>query len=236
MHLLILEHEPDTPAALLADWADARGHSYELAAVPELVVWPEPEAYDAVISLGSDSSVHANPHDWIDGELELLCAAHGADVPVLGICFGGQALARALGARVGAAARAEVGWGPVETDAPELVMPGPWFSWHADEFATPEGGRVLAGTHARTTSFACERSLALQYHPEVDARLARAWINGGRAKLVAQGIDPDEVLAQIDRNGPDARDRAFEQFDRITAWWDGSSSLAATQPAQKETR
>ncbi len=223
MDLLILEHEPDTPVGLLGEWADARRHSYVVAPIPELTDWPEPDAHDAIVSLGSDSSVHADPRDWVEGELELLRAAHAARVPVLGICFGGQALARALGAHVGAARETKVGWGRIETDVPELVMPGPWFCWHADEFATPAVARLLAGSPRHTTAFACERSLALQYHPEVDAALARRWIEGGRMKLAAQGIDVDEVLAQIARHAAGARERAFEQFDRIAAWWNGCS-------------
>lgn len=222
--------------ALLGDWARARGHVYETARVAEMTAWPGPHAYDAVISLGSGSSVHAEPHPWLASELRLLRTAHEHDVPILGICFGGQALAKALGGRVGRAPQAEVRWGTVDTAAPDLIMPGPWFLWHEDEFTAPDDVRLLAGTRRHTMAFASGRSLGIQFHPEVDAQLARAWIDGGRAKLAEHGIDVAAVQAQIERHSDRARDRAFEQFDRIEAWWSASSSLAGTLPAHEETR
>ena len=53
-----------------------------------------------MVALGSDRSVHASPDPWIAAQLAFLRAAHDAGVPVLGICFGAQALAAALGGRV----------------------------------------------------------------------------------------------------------------------------------------
>ncbi len=219
MRILILEHEPDAPAALLSEWAQARGHEQTVAPVPQLIRWPTAHDYDAIVSLGSDTSVHADPRPWLSSELALLRAAHDADVPVLGICFGAQALARSLDAPVRRATVAEIRWRTIETTAPELVRPGPWFFWHEDEFELPEGGRLLAGTERQTTAFASRRSLGLQFHPEVDAAVVERWVDGGRAKLADQGIDADALRHQATEHGQAARERAFEQFDRIAAWW-----------------
>lgn len=236
MRILILEHEPEAPAALLGEWAHARGHEQSVAPVPKLEAWPDPREYEAIVTLGSDSSVHDRPQPWVAPELELLRDAHEKDVPILGICFGGQALSKALGGTVRLAPQPEVRWGGIDTDDPELVMPGPWFSWHADEFTTPPEARLLAGTPLQTTAFASNRSLALQYHPEVDGALASAWVGGGRAQLAEQGIDVAELREQIEARAPGARERAFEQFDRIAAWWSRSSSLERPQRAHKERR
>jgi GMP synthase-like glutamine amidotransferase len=227
MRILILEHEPDTPAALLGEWAQERGHDQVVASVAELARWPDASDYDAIVSLGSDRSVHADPPQWVAPELELLRSAYAQDIPVLGICFGGQALAMALRAPVALAAQAEARWGTIDTDAPELITPGPWFCWHVDEFATPADARLLSGSRRKTMAFAAGRSIALQYHPEVDAELARAWIDGGRAKLKRQGVRTDDLYRQVEKHGPGARTRAFDQFDRIAAWWKRSSRLAA---------
>jgi GMP synthase-like glutamine amidotransferase len=236
MRILILEHEPETPPALFAEWAHERRHELVVAKIGELDEWPEAADYDAIVSLGSDHSVHADPPDWVEPELQLLRAAHAQDVALLGICFGGQALGMALGAAVGAARVAEAGWRAIDTRDPGLILPGPWFLWHEDEFATPPGATVLSGTSKQTIAFALNRSLALQYHPEVDERLALEWIGGGRAKLDRQGIDSDELRRQVAVNAARARERAFEQFDRIEGWWQRSSSLDGPTESMKERR
>jgi hypothetical protein len=65
-------------------------------------------------------------------------------VPVLGICFGAQALAAALGGQAIRAERPEVGWTPIQTHRPDLIEPGPWFQWHSDRWVLPDGGRRQA--------------------------------------------------------------------------------------------
>jgi GMP synthase-like glutamine amidotransferase len=225
MRILILEHEPETPGGLVEAWASARGHELDLAAVPKLERWPAPGEHDAVVSLGSDSSVHASPDPWIARELDFLAAAHAERVPVLGICFGGQALAKALGGEVRRAPRAEVSWREISSDGAELITPGPWFRWHSDRFTLPPGARLLAGSESQPDAFTLIRSLGLQFHPEVDAALAQRWIAGGRAQLAEHGIDTGGLLEEVARQAPGARERAFELLDRIAQWWALSEAL-----------
>src|SRR3954464_12458675 len=101
MDLAIVEQQDDAPAGFLADWALARGHRVELLRAPELgTEWPDPARYGAIAALGAEHSVHASPDPWIGAEVAFLRAAHDAGVPLLGLCFGGQALAAALGGEV----------------------------------------------------------------------------------------------------------------------------------------
>jgi GMP synthase-like glutamine amidotransferase len=219
MQILVLEHEPETPPGLFDAWASARDYELDVAAVPQLERWPDPGEYDALVSLGSDSSVHASPYPWIPRELDFLAAAHAEQVPVLGICFGGQALAKALGGKVRRAPRADVGWRGISSDSSQLITPGPWFRWHSDRFTLPPGARLLAGSDAEPDAFTLKRSVGLQFHPEVDAALAEQWIAGGRAKLTEHGIDTRELHEEVARQAPGARERAFDLFDRIAEWW-----------------
>ena len=71
---------------------------------------PDPAAPDAIISLGSSHSAYAVEPGWIERHRLLLRAALAAETPVLGVCFGAQALALAGGGEVVPAARPEVGW------------------------------------------------------------------------------------------------------------------------------
>ncbi len=215
MRILVLEHEPDTPAGLLSEWSAARGHELELAPVRRLHQWPEPRAYGAVVSLGSEVSVHTSRHSWIERELEFLASAHAAEIPVLGICFGGQALARALGGEVGPAGRTQVGWFQSDTAAPELITAGPWFHWHSDRFLPPSGARLLATVGGEADAFAFARSIGVQFHPEASSAMLDLWI----AHAAERGIDTEGARAGLEEHGPRVRARSFDLFDRIATWW-----------------
>jgi GMP synthase (glutamine-hydrolysing) len=220
LRLAILEHEPESPAALLAEWAAARGHALDVLDVPSLDAWPEVGAHDVVVSLGSDCSVHASPDAWIAAEVAFLRRAHDAGVPLLGICFGGQALARALGGDVRRAPRVAAGWSELSSADPRLITPGPWLRWHADVFDVPPGGAELMAGEAGALSFAHGASIGLQFHPEADAALAEAWIDGARDRMVDDGVDEARLRREIAAAAPGARPRAFDLFDRIARRWE----------------
>jgi GMP synthase-like glutamine amidotransferase len=220
MRIAVLEHEPEAPAALYADWAVERGHELDVLHVPALARWPQPGEHDAVVSLGSDCSVHASTEPWIAAELSFLHRAHAHGVPLLGICFGGQALARALGGQV---TRSEAGihasWLEVATSDPELIPPGPWLRWHEDVFTVPPDAQELARGDVGPLAFALGASVGVQFHPEADAGIVDAWIAGDRERLLAQGIDEARLRREAARAAPGARRRAFDLFDRVERRW-----------------
>jgi GMP synthase-like glutamine amidotransferase len=187
MRIWILEHEPQSPAGYLLDWANERGHEPRVLKVPGMARWPEVDADDVVVSLGSDHSVHASRELWIAQEIQFVRAVHYASVPVLGICFGGQLLSAALGGRVRRADATCANWRCIDTVEPDLIPPGPWFRWHEDVFEVPPGGTLLAEDSSVPLAFQIGPSLGLQFHPEVGRELAEAWISGGREQMTAQG-------------------------------------------------
>lgn len=219
MRILILEHQTDAPACLLAEWARVRGHDVDLVVPQSLATWPEPGDADAIVSLGSEHSALDTERRWIREEIELLAAAHLAGVPALGICFGGQALSAALGGTVSRAPQAEVTWRSIDTQDPELITAGPWPFWHEDRFSLPPGARLLAGSETEVSAFVDGASVGVQFHPESDAAVVRGWIDGGRDKLRAYGVDEAQLQSEIELNAPRAREHAFDLFDRIDAMW-----------------
>jgi GMP synthase-like glutamine amidotransferase len=229
VRILVLEHQADAPACLLAEWADARGHEIDVVAPQSLDAWPDLEAADAIVALGSEHSVLDASQPWIRDEIDFLAAAHSASVPVLGICFGGQALSAALGGTVSRAPQAEVTWRAIDSQDPDLITVGPWPFWHEDRFDLPPGARLLSGSEAEVAAFADGASIGLQFHPESDAAVVRGWVDGGREKLRAYGVDEGELEREIDRQSAGARERAFELFDRIAAAW--SDVRVAGQPS-----
>src|SRR5947209_14377429 len=90
---------------------------------------PRAGAHDLVVSLGSAWSVYWRDHaKAVERESEYLRTCVEADVPVLGICFGGQMLSHSLGGRAGSANRSEYGWHDVSPTHP-VLDPGPYFQW-----------------------------------------------------------------------------------------------------------
>src|SRR5262249_51226417 len=142
------------------------------------VAFPDPTAYDVVVAMGSPWSVYDDEliGSWVRPELEFLRRAHENGIPVLGICFGGQALPAALGGAVVPPPESEIGWYAVRSREPDLVEPGPWFEWHHDCWVAPPGARVLAGTPVSEQAFVVGASLAVQFHPELTPAMLEGWL------------------------------------------------------------
>jgi GMP synthase-like glutamine amidotransferase len=140
---------------------------------------------------------------------------------VLGLCFGGQALAAALGGEVRRAAAPEIGWIELEPLDGRAIAPGPWFSWHYDTFTLPPGAQELARSAACPHAFRVGRSVGLQFHPEVTPEIVEGWVHGGRDTLAAHRIDTEAIRAQTRAGAAAARARSFALFDAIAAGWAG---------------
>jgi len=134
---------------------------------------------------------------WIGEEIAVARSAMDLGVPVLGICFGGQMLAAAVGGSVSRAPAPEIGWSMVDTSIPGLIDAGPWFQWHFDRFTVPAGVPVLARSALADQAFRVGRTLGLQFHPELTSAVLECWLdNGGAGQLAASGVDAGALLQQ----------------------------------------
>ena len=182
--------------------------------------------YDVVVSLGSEWSVywqHVAPA--VTREAVLLRAAVDAGKPVLGLCFGAQILAHALGGTVRPAAAPELGWHTVDTDVPNLVPAGPYVQWHSDRFEVPPGARELARNSVGPQAYALGSAIGLQFHPEATPEVVRRWCVGGLEELARAGVDPVTFIDEADQQAESARVRAQVIVDSFLS---GALSAAAT--------
>jgi GMP synthase-like glutamine amidotransferase len=176
---------------------------------------PEPRDYDMVASLGSEFAAFDDTKPFIRREATLLKDAVDNDVPVLGLCFGGQLLARAMGGESFRSYRAEIGWLPIKTNDPDLVSEGPWFNWHFDTFTLPPGAKLIAQTDVGPQAYVIGRSLGLQFHPEVTTEIMESWVKAYRHELDGDGVDPDALLDETYRLAPAVRQRSERLFNRF---------------------
>jgi GMP synthase-like glutamine amidotransferase len=207
-------HGDSAPPALLGEWLDARGIPYEVHRTDRGEPMPGPEGYAFIASLGSKHSPRDTHEPAVTGVLALLEQAIAADVPVLGLCFGGQALAAVLGGTVEPAPVPELGWIRIETDEPELVPPGPWLEWHFERFTTPPGATEIARNGAATQAFRHGRHLGVQFHPESTVDIVAGWAAKDRDRIAALGhTDAEALIAATPEERETARQAAFALFD-----------------------
>ncbi|GCE12141.1 type 1 glutamine amidotransferase [Tengunoibacter tsumagoiensis] len=184
--VLLLQHSWDDPAGYLGELLTDYALPYEVVNV-EKDPLPQPEAYQAIISLGGPQHVHdLDSFPYLKKELAFLCRAVEHEIPYLGICLGAQLLAVALGGEVYPHTTTEIGFSEVEltpAGADDPLFAGfsgrqKVFQWHEDTFSLPEGAIQLA-RNAVTEQQAFRYGLnayALQYHIEINAEILDLWL------------------------------------------------------------
>jgi GMP synthase-like glutamine amidotransferase len=206
--VIVVRHHDIDSAGFIADAFEARGAGLSAHLFPDGGALPAFDGADHIVVLGAVSSVN-DPDPWIAAELAWLRAADQAGVPVLGICFGAQALCAAFGGRIEAMGRREIGWTTVDSPDHDLVPAGPWLEFHDDRCLLPAAATVLARNDVAVQAFRIGRHLAVQFHPEVDGAQLKRWLDAHpESDAASLGIDPDQFLADTIREEPAARERA----------------------------
>jgi len=188
--------------------------------VRELDEVPDLSRAAAVIITGSALSV-TDPLPWKERVSKSLRELVSAEVPLLGVCFGHQLLAYALGGSVrvnpqgremGSVSLSIVEDDPVLGGRGEILVN----STHVDAvLELPRGARVLA--HTQKDANAALRfgpnAWGVQFHPEIDAEVLRCYFAARRATLLAEGFD----VAASERELRDAPAAAgvIERFLRL---------------------
>jgi GMP synthase-like glutamine amidotransferase len=184
-------------------------------------VFPEAvDEVDAWLVTGSRFGAYDDA-SWIRRLEDFLRQVMAARVPMVGICFGHQLLAQAMGARV---EKAAAGWGVGPHDY-EIVERPAWLTgyparltlnaMHQDQVLTlPPGARLIARSGFCPIAALAygDQAMSIQAHPEFDNAYERALIEKRRGVLIpAERADP--ALAAIDDDAAAAPDAA-----RVADW------------------
>ena len=214
MKLTILEtgHVPEQYRPRFGNYPDmfrrmfdgtGRGFTYDSVAVADGEPLPDPASVEAIVITGSPAGVYED-HAWLEPLRDFIRTAYAAGTPMVGICFGHQIMADALG---GAVRKSEKGWGlgrhqyrlssrpDFAEKLPELVSV---VCSHQDQVIEPppEADVLLSSEFAPNAGLLYRNGAALSFqpHPEFDDDYAGALID------LRRGQASEEALAAAHRS------------------------------------
>ncbi len=208
MRILSVVHQHDAGAGVFADTAAERGHALEQWVISAEPAPPSPlGGYGAVLVFGGAMHVdQEDRHGWLHDERLLLERLAADGLPLMGVCLGGQLLAKALHGHVRRMPSPEIGWAEVTltpeaaTDPVFAGLPGQFlsFQWHLYHFELPEGAVVLARNDRCLQAFrAGEAAWGIQFHAEVGHSSILHWISSSDAHEDGQ-LDVPTLLAETE--------------------------------------
>jgi GMP synthase-like glutamine amidotransferase len=209
---LVLRHHLEDNPGLIGEAFAERGFEFDVTLIDAQSSFPSLDRYDVLVILGSTSSVYDSDVEaaWFGRELDFIGEAVNKSVPILGICFGAQALCRFHGGVVTKAREGEVGWFDIDVVGDVSLSSGPWFEYHFDQCSLPESAQLWASSPRAVQAFAIGRNVGVQFHPEIDDVQLKDWFESDAERVGELGLDVDALLEQTTRETPAARLRAQE--------------------------
>ena len=193
VRFLFLQFEPDDGPGRIGAGLRALNVQCEVVRLYAGAVLPSLDQYDGLVALGGAMNAEDDAHyPYLPACVAILQEAHRRDLLTLGVCLGGQLLARSRGVKIYRKEKTEIGFFAIElTEAGRADplfegLPDPLltFQWHEDAFTLPEGATALAdSTRDSLQAFRSGRTYGIQFHPEVEPWMLRAWATGGGAAL-----------------------------------------------------
>ena len=186
LSVLVLQHDPYDGPGYLGEALLRRGAKLSIVRLYDGEAMPDISTYDMLLVMGGTMNVYQeDQYPWLVEETRAIRQAVEADKAVLGVCLGGQLLAKALDARVRIGAATEIGLTPIlltEAGESDPLFEGltqvEAVEWHDDAFDIPEGAVALASSKGCThQAFRFgQRAYGLQFHPEVSPGMLADWI------------------------------------------------------------
>ncbi|QCO56644.1 type 1 glutamine amidotransferase (plasmid) [Pseudorhodobacter turbinis] len=150
---------------------------------------PDVNAADGWLITGSRHGAYED-HPWIPPLEAFIRASYAAHVPMVGICFGHQIMAQAMGGRV---EKYPEGWAVGATEYDFDGTPVVLNAWHQDQVTAKPDSAEVVGSNAFCANAALlydDRMFSVQPHPEFRPAFVDGLIN-----TRGKGVVPDDLLA-----------------------------------------
>lgn len=206
MSVLVLENSDRVPPGRLGSALQEAGVEVTTVAMYAREV-PVRRSWDGVVVLGGPMGVYdGDEYLWLEPEMEFMAWVVDEEIPLLGICLGGQMAAHATGGQAHLGSVPEVGFVAVElteagTRDPVISqVTGPVLAVHRDTFELPPGATLLASSDRYPHAFRYRSALGIQFHPEADLAIVRGWVEAGGLDELASAADTtlDALLEQVE--------------------------------------
>lgn len=229
--ILLIRHTECVGPGYLGDFIKRRGLKSQLLTLDTGESLPaQPDAYSAVIALGGEMNAHQEKEfPFLKAENDFIRTLVEKKIPYLGICLGGQLLAKAMNGVVTKNAVPE--FGPHEIALTEAGQKDPLFAgfpkrfpfcqWHGDTFSQlPDKAVLLAeGNACKHQAFRYgTNAYGLQFHPEVTALLLAVWCRdfGGQLNSSRQAHEIQDRFAVHAAECIKHSERLFKNFFQLS--------------------
>jgi GMP synthase (glutamine-hydrolysing) len=176
---------------------------------------PAPDTVAGIVITGSAAMV-SEKEDWSEYTAAWLREAVAREVPTLGVCYGHQLLAHALGGRAGPNPRGrQIGTveakllEPATDDLLLKHLPSSFLAQttHQEVVLEVPAGAARLATSPLDDNFTirfAERAWGVQFHPEFSAPVMSEYIQCRSSALISEGLDPKQLQQGV-RDTPEAR-------------------------------
>lgn len=214
MRIQLIEHDPeDFSRTNISFWAAEKGHQVNQIYVCNNEALPPLDSFDWLMVMGgSQNAWDDQGNSWLLEEKAFVAEAVAKDKLFLGICFGAQLLAEALGGKIFPNEHKEIGWHEVSLNRQGREsflfqnVPSSFvtFHWHSDHFSLPDSCTRLAFSSAtENQAFVCNErpAVGLQFHPEYTRDMVRYYAREHSQDWVPDMYvsGGDEVLARTEK-------------------------------------
>jgi len=212
MRIQLIEHDPhDFSRTNISLWVANKGCRVNQIYVCNNEDLPPIDSFDWLMVMGgSQHAWDVEGNAWLQKEKEFVNKSLTAGKIILGICFGAQLLAEALGGKLFPNPHREIGWHEVALNRegqesflfqnipPSFVT----FHWHSDHFSLPQSCTRLAGSQATANQAFVDKErplVGLQFHPEYTRQMITYYAREHSQDWTSEDYvsTKDEVLARI---------------------------------------
>ncbi|GAA2245298.1 glutamine amidotransferase [Herbiconiux moechotypicola] len=210
---VVVQHDPTVALGNFGPVLEEHGYTIDLidARTPGFTE-ALADAADAelLVVLGSTAGVYeSESYPFIAPEIAHLQQRLAERRPTLGVCFGAQIIAAALGEEVRRGDTVEVGYREVTPtaegfDSPVRHVAGTRMAqWHGDTFDLPTSVTLLASSaeYRHEAYGSGDWLLAVQFHPELTDEMHEQWLVGDAAFVAEHGYDAEALRDERARHG-----------------------------------